>query len=374
MKIFAAISCGVLFLILLGGCDSNPIPLTQTSELAPTQASTSAVYLSQTTSSTQTTSATPSYPPPPGGVSDTAQPGETPVSSPGQSCGPPEGWVSYTVQAGDNLFRLSRELGLTVAQLQSANCLGSSILIRAGDQLYVPVLPAGPTVTPALIQPTLPDESILILQPASGSRLTSPLTITGMADPTFEQTLVVRMLLDDGTQIALLPTIIQAELGQRGAFEVELEFEVSGERQAFIQVFTQSARDGQITHLAAVGITLSDTGPADIRTSERWSEQIHILKPSPGELITGGVISIEGFGWAGFENTLVVELQDENGKVIGLAPVTIESPEMGHSGPFRAQIPYTTTTEGHGRVVVRDVSPAFGGDIHVSSVEIKLAP
>jgi LysM repeat protein len=67
-----------------------------------------------------------------------------------QQCGPPTGWVSYTIRPGDNLYRLSRDLGVTIAQLQFANCLGSSILIRAGDKLYVPFLPTRATVIPSL--------------------------------------------------------------------------------------------------------------------------------------------------------------------------------------------------------------------------------
>lgn len=231
-----------------------------------------------------------------------------------------------------------------------------------------------PTQVPPPTPPTVPDEAILIQQPAPGSRVTSPVTVAGLADPTFEQTLVVRMLLEDGAQIALLPTIIQADTGQRGPFQIELEFDITGERQAFIQVFTESARDGQITHLAAVGVTISDTGPAGIRLANPQPEQIHILQPSLGDLIAGGVVTVVGYGWAGFENTLVIEIQDQDGNIVGQTPVTVESLEMGQSGPFRAQVPYSITTAGPGRVTVRDISPAFGGSVHLNSVDIRLAP
>jgi LysM repeat protein len=297
-----------------------------------------------------------------------------PTSLSSEQCGPPADWVGYTIQPGDNLFRLSQKLGVTITELQLANCLGNSILIQAGDKLYVPFVPARPesTITPLLLQ--LPEEAILIQQPASGSRVTSPVTVAGLADPSFEQTLVVRILLDDGTQIALRHTLIQADIGQRGPFEVELEIAVTGERQAFIQVFSLSPRDGGITHLSSVGITLTGTGQAEIRMAEPRSEQIHILRPSSGELIAGGVILVEGYAWAGFENTLVIEVQDQDGNVIGQVPVTIQSTEMGQPGPFRATIPYVIADEGPARIVVRDISPAFGGDTHLSSVEIQLAP
>ena len=56
-------------------------------------------------------------------------------------CGAPAGWILYTVQPGDNLYRLSRAYGITVADLQKANCMGTSTIIITGKKLYVPPWP-----------------------------------------------------------------------------------------------------------------------------------------------------------------------------------------------------------------------------------------
>ncbi|KAF0106734.1 MAG: outer membrane adhesin like proteiin [Anaerolineaceae bacterium] len=53
-------------------------------------------------------------------------------------CGPPRGWVIYYVQFGDTLYRISQSYGITVLELQQANCMGNSTLIRVGQALYVP--------------------------------------------------------------------------------------------------------------------------------------------------------------------------------------------------------------------------------------------
>jgi len=53
-------------------------------------------------------------------------------------CGPPTGWVLTFVQPGDTLFRLSQAYGITVTQLQNANCMGNSTLLRVGQTLHVP--------------------------------------------------------------------------------------------------------------------------------------------------------------------------------------------------------------------------------------------
>lgn len=70
-------------------------------------------------------------------------------------CGPPSTWIrAYIVPPGDNLFRISLLYRTTVAELQRANCMGSSIIIYTGQRLWVPNVP---TSTPGVtIIPTFP--------------------------------------------------------------------------------------------------------------------------------------------------------------------------------------------------------------------------
>lgn len=217
-------------------------------------------------------------------------------------------------------------------------------------------------------------EAILILQPGPGSRVTSPLHVAGEADSTFEQALVVRLVLDDGTVIALEPVTIQSELGQRGPFETDIYFSIAGERQAFLQVFSTSARDGGVTHLSTVGVTLAESGAVDIRPVTDTAERIRIDSHTPGAEISSGIVHIEGFALASFEQTLVVEILDVDGNVIAFQPVLVQAPDWGIPGPFSADIPLEILAAGPGRIVVRDPSPAYDGDIHLASVEVSLVP
>lgn len=227
-----------------------------------------------------------------------------------------------------------------------------------------------------------PPEAILILEPGPGSRLTSPLRVAGMADSTFEQHLLMRLVLDDGTEIASGPVIIQTELGTRGPFEGELAFTVAGERNALIQISSQSARDGGITHLASVGVTLAPTGPVQVLPAAPHFESLQISAPQPGDTVTGGVVHVEGVGRASFEGTLVIEVYDEQGNLIGSLPVLVDAPDMGQAGPFSADVPYTIAVAGFGRITVVDPLPAFdgsgglnaGGLGHIASVEVRLLP
>jgi hypothetical protein len=218
------------------------------------------------------------------------------------------------------------------------------------------------------------EEAILILEPGPGSVVTSPVRVAGESNPTFEQSLAVRLVLADGTELAVAPAQIQSELGQRGPFEVEVPFPVGEPSQGVIQVYSTSPRDGGVTHLAAVGVTFAASGERGIRPVEDRQERIVISMPGLAEAITGGVAHVEGVALASFEQTLVVEIYDQDGKVIGMQPVIVSAPDLGLPGPFSVDVPYQLSAAGPGRVVVRDPSPAFDGDLHLASVEVNLEP
>jgi hypothetical protein len=229
-----------------------------------------------------------------------------------------------------------------------------------------------PSAEPEL--PRGPAEVIAILEPGPGSRLTSPLRVAGMADSTFEQTLVVRLVLDDGMVLTMVPTTIRADLGQRGPYEVEVPFEIIGEQNALIQVYDVSARDGGIIHLNSVGVMLMEGGEAEIREVAPKPEAIIIDQPALGEMISGGVVHVEGIGIASFEGTLVVEVYDAEGNKVGEQPLIVSAPEMGQPGPFSVDVSYEVQAEGPGRIVVIDPLPVFDGIGHISSVEVILSP
>lgn len=234
--------------------------------------------------------------------------------------------------------------------------------------------PAVDTETPTAAAPARPEEAIFIQEPGPGSQVTSPIRVAGVADPTFEQNLVVRIVTADGTEVAQVPTTIQADVGQRGPFEVEVPVDLDTQHNIFIQVYAASARDGGLIHLSSTGVMFTPEGPEQIVTQEPHPEQIAIFQPQSGETISGGVAHVEGFALASFEQTLLIEILDVDGNVVGSQPVTVQAPDLGQPGPFSADVAYTVTESGPGRVVIRDVSPAFGGNTHLNSVEITLQP
>ncbi|KAA3648840.1 MAG: LysM peptidoglycan-binding domain-containing protein [Chloroflexi bacterium] len=188
---------------------------TSTTTLPPASSAT----VTQTTIATQPATATPSR---------TATSTHVAIA-----CNPPVGWTSYIVQAGETLAQLAIRHSTTVAILQSANCLTSS-LIFTGQLLYVPNnLPptATPTVTPTptitrtatrTSTSTIAPTSTQTLVPSATRTPTRTLTPTVFYSPTITRTPTVT---STGTQTPVssnTPTLTNTPQGPQPTPTVDL--------------------------------------------------------------------------------------------------------------------------------------------------------
>lgn len=172
----------------------------------------------------------------------------------------PDGIRKHVVRQGETLSAIARRYGTSVQALAAYNNISNPDRILVGQVLRIP--PASrPTLTPPRPTPTptlpCPCEEIVILQPARGATIANPVTVSGVAASSFEQTVVVAVLDGSGAQIGLAPAIISGELGQRGPFSVAVPFTPPTNSQVGrIQVFTESPRDGATEHLSSVSVML----------------------------------------------------------------------------------------------------------------------
>jgi hypothetical protein len=223
-------------------------------------------------------------------------------------------------------------------------------------------LPEESSPTPAVEDSSM--EFIQILEPGPGSVVASPVRIVGIAGPLHDQSLFARIVLEDNEFLPEVPVIVQARPGERGSFEVEYHFVRGGHGR--IQVYSLSPRDGGITHLTTVGVQLSPSGTDQIRRVDPHPERIAIYQPVKGQTVSGGVVTVEGFGLATFEQTLLVEVIDSQGNSVGMQIVTLTT-DLGEPGPFQVIVPYLASSSGPGRIIVHD-------EMHLNSVEVTLEP
>lgn len=219
----------------------------------------------------------------------------------------------------------------------------------------------------------MPDESILI-SIGNGSSIVSPLTISGVSDPTFENNLLVQILDEGGSVIGTGNALISADIGQRGPFAGTVEFTApAAPAHGRIVVSSSSARDGHLIHLSSVEVQLLPSGAADIKPAPEHPEAIAILGPALSDVISGGTARVRGISGPAFEQMLSVNVLDANGAVVGSGPLTIQA-EVGKPGKFAGEVSYTVTGEQPGSIQVFATSARDGGIIHLSSVEVTLRP
>jgi len=167
--------------------------------------------------------------------------------------------------------------------------------------------------------------------------------------PTFENGLTAHVVWDDGTDaIPPTPITVAGHVGQTGTFEVRLPFTVSGERNAFIQVYAASPRDGGVIHLTSSGVRLAEGGANQVVITPDEPERLSLLVPAQGATISSGIVHVEGFGLAGFEQTLLIEVLDTSGAILGSQSVQVQAPDLGQPGPFQADVAYEAASAGAG--------------------------
>jgi hypothetical protein len=82
------------------------------------------------------------------------------------------------------------------------------------------------------------------------------LHISGFCGPTFEQTLQMVVLDENGAVVGSGFTTIQSDVGEPGTFEGDVSYSVPSEQPGSVQVFATSPMDGSTEHLASVEVIL----------------------------------------------------------------------------------------------------------------------
>ncbi len=167
----------------------------------------------------------------------------TPAGSPGA--------ITHVVKRGETLAIIAKRYGLDIWDIADYNGIANPDRIYVGQVLRIPI-PVTPT--PAL---SCPCEEIVIIGPSRGVTITSPITVSGLASSSFEQTVVAAVLDGSGAQIGVAAGIIAGEMGARGPFTVTVPFSVPFNSQpGRIQVFTESPRDGALEHLSSLTVNI----------------------------------------------------------------------------------------------------------------------
>ncbi|KPK92634.1 MAG: hypothetical protein AMJ88_10450 [Anaerolineae bacterium SM23_ 63] len=220
-------------------------------------------------------------------------------------------------------------------------------------------------------------EQLRIYQPGPGSQVVSPFRVAGWGGPSYKDRVRMRLYGEDGRVLAEGTTWLHVLEGvaQAGRFYGEVPFEIHGVAEAGrLEISMYSYRDGQLSHLSTVDLTLLSVGNPQVYYATDGPEKLTIFSLREESIIEGGRVNVQGAGWVNTDLPLTVEILDRHGDILGSAQVYLDAPAIGQLGTFQVEVPYETKLSQWARVAVSEHSADIPGLIHLTSVEVWLKP
>ena len=261
---------------------------------------------------------------------------------------------------------------------QTAAALESTALAST-PSATLPLTEALPTTTPTFT-PTLTDTPtpippalkarIQIEAPGPMSLLASPLQLrmyvvageTGMVQ--------VALYGEDGR---LLNRVLQRVYIPPPAFgyvSMKMPFEVRAAELARLEI-SVTDKFGRIESLASIHVTLLPVGMSQVNPPPPPFERAAIYNPAPKAGVFGGTLVVDGAFWPLNNNPVMLELQDEEGRVIATRQLSLTGDTYI---PFTTTLPYKVSAPTRARLVLRQADERFNAIAYLYSLLVVLNP
>lgn len=232
-----------------------------------------------------------------------------------------------------------------------------------------------PTPTEIVLPRALPDAYTKILQPATGSFVTSPFRVIGRGGPTWMNRVVLDLVGEDGRLVSRTITYLNAYPGNAGPFAAEVSFDIDSMSElARLEVYTHSRRDGQVYQMASVQLILLEEGRKLIHAALDGPEKLAVFSPRPDDVIEGGTVLVSGAGWVDHDVPLTVEIRDRLGDPIASTSADLISHGPGQTGIFSVEVPYSVEVSQPGRIVVYEPAVDIPGIVHLTGIDVWIKP
>ena len=97
------------------------------------------------------------------------------------------------------------------------------------------------------------------------------------------------------------------------------------------------------------------------------------IQSPTGGLTLGSTVELSGYAGGSFENSVVIEIRDENDVTLAQRPLTYSAPEIGTPGSWQVTLPVPPgqPADSAGRIVAYFESPRDGGIVALDSIEVR---
>jgi hypothetical protein len=181
---------------------------------------------------------------------------------------------------------------------------------------------------------------------------------------------------EDGRIINHVEVNLKNNLGMHVIITPKIDFQINAVAESARLVMHTLDSAGRLITLTSVDLFLLSVGNSEVNAPKFQQEPYLVRWPRYGGTINGGLLHLIGLAKPLSNKPLVIELIDEQQKIIGKAEVQIAPPtgNLSHT-PFEIDIPYSITEEKKARLSLRQESDSrIPGDIALYSLLLDMQP
>jgi hypothetical protein len=247
---------------------------------------------------------------------------------------------------------------------------------RTPTQTLVPSRTLTVTRTPTItFTPTPPAPANQINRPGLMSRVVSPIQVEANVVTGEGGKITIELVGEDGRVISRQVVARGGEAGRRIWLAQQLPFEIQAAAEtARLQIITYDAFGRQV-FLNSVDLVLLSVGRNEINPPALLQAPYLIRRPAADEVVSGGLLVIEGLARPVNDSPLYIELVRETGRPLVIKQINVPPPtgELSHT-PFTIEIPYKVSQTTPIRLVFRQEGSRIPGSVALVSRLIILEP
>jgi hypothetical protein len=214
-----------------------------------------------------------------------------------------------------------------------------------------------------------------LVRPGLLSKIVSPIQTEMQVVTGGDNQVTIELIGEDGRVISRQVIDYGPPARRRFWMSPSLPFEIDAAAEtARLQVLTRD-EVGRLQALSSVDVILLQMGRSEIYPPAITQEPYLIRRPRTDDVITGGVLVVQGLVRPLNDSPLWIELINEAGAAIVTKQIIVPPPSgpLSHT-PFQVEIPYRVTEPTSVRLTVRQEGSRIPGTVALVSRLITLDP
>lgn len=222
--------------------------------------------------------------------------------------------------------------------------------------------------------PEIPIAGIQIFKPGDLSKVASPIEVSAYLRPGAGGQVTIELFGEDGRLLARQIRVYDVTPGARVNLHESVPFQISAAAEVGRLVLSMADEAGRTIAVNSIDLILLSMGDSDINPSDAFLDFIYIQQPKLKTLVQGGSILVSGLARPFIDQSLVVHLIAEDGRVVGQRLVAVGDRAANGYGEFAVEVSYQVSKLTPVRLTIYEVGSPISPYRYLSSLELVLGP